>query len=245
MKKILLALLLTGMFCSADAQNRNIVVLGGKSKSTSKKHKRTDGSTAIKVAAANFIAGNLPFCVEKEYNNFALLVGAGPTFKRFLDNSFWSGLLDDEEINYSWGNTSMQSVYNPFSYDSRPKFKYSPGYYFVVNPKYYYNEEGMDGGYFGIQLAMSQYNYKNPSYYGTNFTKSGKDRYTDLMVQWGAQYGEDKFVFEWFTGIGIRFKNEQRYAYGVDFSGNYLEGTALINRSTIHYDLGFRVGFKL
>jgi hypothetical protein len=244
MRFFLIALLLTIYANPNSAQNKSIVVLGGGNKSKITK-KKNYPSMAVKVGALNFITGNLPICFEKEYKNFGLLVGAGPTFRRFLDNSFWSSLLDDEEVNYSWGsNQLLSNVYNPFGIGERPKFTYSPSYYFVVNPKYYYNEEGMDGGYFGVQLAMSQYSYKNQAYNSTIFSEAGRDRYTDILVQWGAQYGDNKFVFEWYNGLGIRFKDELRYAYAFDLNGDLLEGTAQIKRSSIRYELGMRVGFK-
>ncbi|MES2477673.1 MAG: hypothetical protein V4561_01195 [Bacteroidota bacterium] len=244
MKKIFLAILFSGFCSNIDAQNKSIIVLGSNSKSTSKKSKRKDPSMAVKVGALNFIAGNFPVCLEKEFNNFGFLIGGGPTFRRFFDNSFWSSLLEDEDVTYSWGERQMSAVNNPFAYDTRPKFLYSPGYYLVLNPKYYYNEEGMDGGYFGVQYVMSQYNYQTQGYNSTVFSKSGRDRYTDVMVQWGAQYGDNKFIFEWYTGLGVRFKNELRYAYGIDYNSDFVEGTALIKKSSLHYDLGMRVGFK-
>ncbi|MDI9320522.1 MAG: hypothetical protein QM530_08635 [Phycisphaerales bacterium] len=244
MKNFILPLMLLGLCSKVNAQNKSIIVLGRSPKQESKKSKYKESSMAIKFGALNFISGNIPICFEKEYKNFALLVGVGPTFRRFLDNSFWSTLTEEEDIIYSWGETKMSTINNPFDFDTRPKFTYSPSYYLVVNPKYYYNEEGMDGGYFGIQCVMSQYSYKNQGYNSTSFSKSGRDRYTDISVQWGAQYGDNKFVFEWFTGLGIRFKDELRYAYATDDNSNIIEGTAQIKKSSLHFDLGMRVGFK-
>lgn len=256
MKKILLLAVTVAFASFSFAQKKSVIVLGGSkssnSSSNSKHTKYQEPSMAIKVGALNFIAGNLPICFEKEYKNFGFLVGAGPTFRRFYDNSFWSTLLDEDGIEYSWGNNpSIGNVYNPFDYAYRPKFTYSTGYYLVANPRYYYNEEGMDGGYIGIQIVKSQYTYKTsgtsgdyaPSPYSYS-KESGRDRYTDLTVQWGAQYGENKFIFEWFTGMGIRFKDEQRYAFGFDQLGNVVTGTAVVNKASIHFDLGLRMGFK-
>ncbi len=257
MKKTLLLAASIAFVSSSFAQKKSVIVLGGSkssnSNSNSKHTKYQEPSMAIKVGALNFISGNLPICFEKEYKNFGFLVGAGPTCRRFLDNSFGSSLLDESSIEYSWGkNSNISNVHNPFDYaDDRPKFTYSTGYYLIANPRYYYNEEGMDGGYVGIQIVKSQYTYRtsgSSDYYGVNSytydNQTGRDRYTDLTVQWGAQYGENKFIFEWFTGMGIRFKDEERFAFAYDNSNNLITGTANVNKAAIHFDLGLRMGFK-
>lgn len=249
-KNMVKKLILTGLVAffagnTAFAQNKNIVVLGSKKPEESgKKTRKKYPSMAVKVSALNFIAGNLPICFEKEFHNFALLVGAGPTFHRFLDNSYVGSWFDEDAAVFSWGNEEMSSVYNPFTSDIRPKFRYSPSYYLIVNPKYYYNEEGMDGGYIGIQYVMSQYSYKNQDINATAYNQPGRDRYTDILLQWGAQFGDNKMIFEWYNGLGVRFKDELRYAYATDLSGNTREGTAQIKKSSIRYDLGIRIGFK-
>jgi hypothetical protein len=249
MKKYFLAVLLLIAGFPALAQNRNIIVLDGKPAQSGKKKMSSSHSNyptmAVKVAALNFIAGNMPLCFEKEHNNFALLVGAGPTFRRFYDNSILSGLMDEGDETYSWGKKEdLYNVHNPFEVLGEDrKIKYSTGYYFVACPRYYYNEEGLEGGpYIGVQVTMTQYNYKNQNYDETAFDKAGRDRYTDLMLLIGGNYGGERVIFEWFSGAGIRFKDQQRYAYGFDAGSSLVEGTASIKKASVHFELGLRIG---
>jgi hypothetical protein len=248
MKRTLLSIALLGLCSSAFAQNKNIVVLGGSRATQSKnsKHKHKESSMAIKIPAFNFISGNMSICVEKEYKNIGLLVGAGPTFRRFYNDTYLANILDEDQVTYSWAdNPNISSVtMNPFAYDANLKFKYSMGYYFVVNPRYYYNEEGMEGGFFGVQIATSQYNYKTQDFNLKEFNKPGHDRFTDVLVQWGGQYNGEKMLFEFTTGMGLRFKDEQRYAYTYDNNSQLQEGTAEIKKASLRFDIGFRVGFK-
>lgn len=245
MKKLLFFVFALCCLYPAMGQNRNIIVLGGKQAAGTKRYtKKVYPSMAVKLAALNFISGNLPICFEKERNNVALLVGAGPTFRRFYNSNLLGSLFDEGQEVYSWGKKDeLYGVYNPFdSFEPSRQMQYGLGYYLVACPRYYYNEEGLDGPYIGVQVAVSQYNYKSRNYYETAFDKEGRDRFTDVMVLWGAQYGGDRLVFEWFTGAGIRFRDQQRYAYGFDGSNNLVEGTASIKKASIRFELGMRIG---
>lgn len=247
MKKLVLTLSIICAGAGAFAQNKNIVVLGGNKSSNSKKSSKKqspESSMAVKVGVVNFIAGNFPICIEKEYNNFSLLVGAGPTFRRFYNQSWWSTAINEDAVDYSWGDQYNNGAHSAFNSEDEMKYQYTPGYYYVINPRYYYNEEGMEGGYIGFQFDGMQYNYKNQGYGSKAFNKSGRDRYTDVLFQWGHQSDGDHVVFEWFTGLGIRFKDELRYAYTTGNMGEIVEGTGQIKKSSLRFDIGFRVGFK-
>ena len=245
MKKKLLVSLLSLATFPAMAQNKKVVVLGSSSSNSSKKrHKNKEKTMAIKVGALNFITGNLPFYFEKEVQNFGLLIGGGPSFRRFYNGSSVSSAITTADVSYSWGNQNVSSFYNPFSSDIDLKYKYSMGYYFAVSPRYYIQGEGMDGNYVGVQFASMKYNYMNYDYTNTTLNKAGSDQYNDITLQYGAQSGDDGFVFEYYGGIGVRFKNEQRYAYGYDEMNNIVEGTALHKTTGLVFNLGIRLGFK-
>lgn len=86
MKKTILSIAFFSLSSSILAQNKNIVVLGGSKANQSKnsKYKKKESSMAIKIPAFNFISGNFSICVEKEFKNIGLLVGAGPIFVVFI-----------------------------------------------------------------------------------------------------------------------------------------------------------------
>ena len=64
----------------------------------------------------------------------------------------------------------------------------------------------MDGNYVGVQFATMKYNYMNFDYTQMSLSKKGSDQYNDISLQYGAQSGDNGFVFEYYGGIGVRFK---------------------------------------
>lgn len=230
-----------------SAQQKTIVHLGSSnSNGKSIRKKRKYPSHAIKMAPLNFLSGNMPLSFEKELHNFGFQVSAGPTFHRFYDENYLSSGAYSGDPKYVWndGSTAKRDVYdNPFdalSVDAQ----YSPGYTFGAGLRYYYNEEGFDGGYVGFNFNQSRYNYKMMTYSNRSYWLSCTDRFTDFSFQWGYQYCGDHVLMDFYLGAGIRSISASRPVNVDDYSSaTVVEGMAIYDKVAPKMEMGFRIGF--
>lgn len=231
----------------AFAQQKTIVNLSsGNNASKSSKKKRKYPSHAIKMAPLNFLSGNMPLSFEKEFHNFGFQISAGPTFHRFYDESYLGSRAYSGEPKYVWndGATTKRDVYdNPFD-ALTVDAQYSLGYTLGAGLRYYYNEEGFDGGYVGFNFNLARYNYLMMTYSNQSYWLSCSDRFTDFSFQWGYQYCGDHILMDLYLGAGIRSIYASRPVYVDDYSSaTVVEGMAIYDKIAPKMEAGFRMGF--
>jgi len=160
---------------------------------------------AIKFAPFNFLNGNFPIYLEKESSNFGLQVGIGPTFKRYFD--IYSELDHDDGLTLGEGlpDDLLETSFGPsFNIENTVA---SIGLYGTLEGKYYYEEDGLDGSYFGIKGTYYKYNLTRKVDENDFFADSdwsGNDKYRTLSFIWGSQIARDLAIYESFLGVGFR-----------------------------------------
>lgn len=195
---------------------------------------------AIKIAPLNFIGGTLPIYYERAFSNFSFQIGAGPTFKRFVDffdpqaeRSYDGNIRSDGELDE---NIAIYS----FSIDNTEA---KLGYYYSLEPKYYYSEDGFDGNFVGIKFSEFNYNSNVDGFgSGNELSQSGKDKFRTLAVVFGTQTLGDAFASSYFVGTGVNWAYRETYGYDHISGPQLIDGSIIYDKVNLHFEVGFRIG---
>ncbi len=221
------------------------------------KKKRSKEQNIIKVAPLSFISGYIPIYYEREINSFfSIQAGAGVTTRNYLKewvNNF--DLDDNENVKNTWnapGNEGNSSYYSATDYTNR---KSSMGYYFSVQPRIYFGNEGMEGSFLGISYDRSRYNYSSNKIVNGSISSNGDpvfssdtfkeyETISDISANFGTQSLYDRIAVEYTVGVALRTITGRRYAYTNDnLTGQYVDGYSDTKKTTPALTFSIKVGY--
>ncbi|MEJ7625686.1 MAG: hypothetical protein WKF35_02395 [Ferruginibacter sp.] len=141
------------------------------------------------------------------------------------------------------------------NYNSQNEFtnrKSALGYSFSIQPRIYFESEGLGGSFIGISVDKARYNFSSKRIKTGN--NSGDEIFTDeyfsefesisdLAANFGTQTLYDRISIEYAGGIAIRKITGRRYAYTNDNGGNYIEGYSDIKRTSPAFTFSLKVGY--
>ncbi|MGZ5192099.1 MAG: hypothetical protein ACXWCZ_13910 [Flavisolibacter sp.] len=221
-----------------------------------KKKKRSSEQNIIKIAPLGFLFGNIPLFYERSINDFlSVQVGAGVTTRNYL-REWVSNIGEDDNVESADGKTTWNGTQGDYSnYNSANDFenrKSSLGYLFSIQPRIYFESEGLDGYFIALSYEKARYNFSSrmietglaigePKYTDQYFKEY--DDFSDIAVNTGVQTLYDKISVEYTVGVALRSKKGIRYAYTQDYSGNYIDGYTEIKKNAPAFLIGFKIGY--
>jgi hypothetical protein len=223
----------------------------------SKKTKRSSEKNILKIAPLSFISGYIPLYFEREITPFfSLQAGIGITTKNYLKQ--WANNLDFSKnitTQNTWntpGNEGNENYYNGNDYTHRSS---SIGYYFSIQPRIYFENEGMDGAFFGISYDRFRYNTFSDKIVNGSMGQDGNpvfsnERYkeyeniSDISAIFGTQTLYEHIALEYSLGIALRNVSSRQYAYTYDNStGKYIDGYSDQKKTTPAITISIKVGY--
>ncbi len=256
---ILVSMFLT-MYANAqskkDARDSTTTVIIFKTNSKKNNKKRSTENNIIKIAPLGFISGRLPISYEKRISDFfSVQLTVGPTFRNYSRNFFqksWSeGDLYENNNKTSQTNilpSNVKDVTDPlYNFDSR---KASLGYMFSLQPRLYFDNDGMEGSFVAISADFYNYSFNIPGLVNNGAglkhigsSKKESENIFDIMALFGWQTLYDNLSLEYTAGVGLRNITTTKYAAGEDSNGIFHEGFNKFNKNTVSVGLGFKVGY--
>lgn len=216
------------------------------SSTTSKKHKSSE-SNIIKIAPLGLLSGTFPLFYERKITDFLSIQAAGGiTLKNYTRALF----AKEADINYeySWNNSSYYDEAEPlFEFQHRkPKM----GFMASLQPRIYFESEGLEGSFLGLSFDYYKYNFEIPALTGSsgNYTYNGPiqkefENIKDFMVHFGYQSLYDRVTLEYTTAIGLRNVNGSKYAAASTSSSTLIQGTAEYKQTLLNFNIGIKVGY--
>ncbi len=256
MKKILISMMAIAFCFNVSAQD---TVYFAKKKTTSygKDMKRSSEANIIKFAPLSFISGYIPLYYEREITPFfSVQAGAGITTRNYLKE--WANnfdFSDNQNEKNTWNAPGNEGNGNAYSMNDYTNRQSSLGYYFSVQPRIYFENEGMEGSFIGISYDHFRYNMtsdkiKNGTSSSTGYPIFTNDSYkefdniTDISANFGSQALYDHISLEYTVGIALRNVTGTRYAYTNDYNtGQYIDGFSTIKKTTPAFTFSIKVGY--
>ncbi len=233
----------------------------GNSSKRKKKEKVSSELNIIKIAPLSFIGGNLPIYYERSITpTFALQVGVGITMKNYINN-----ILSEKDNGGNGGNNYPSKVINwqdgtlnTYSDQSdntnlELNRKSKTGYLFAIEPKIYFENEGLEGTFISFAFNTAKYNNTvNKIKTGTSTSSNavltsstfeGYEKVSNFLVNYGNQTLYDHISLEYSVGIGLKKVSALNYAFAQENSGKFIEGVGTTDITTVGYNIAFRVGY--
>ncbi len=121
---------------------------------------------------------------------------------------------------------------------------------FTIQPRFYFDSEGLDGSFLGLSFDNYTYNFEIPGIVGNSSSysqkgsiKSENEKISDFMVHFGYQNIYDRLTLEWSTAVGIRNVTGTKYAAGFGTTGALIEGTGTYKQNLLNFNIGLKVGY--
>ncbi len=258
MKKFFLLLFAATICCTAKSQD-TVYFAKNTSANSNKQSKRSKEANIIKIAPLSFIAGYIPLYYEKELNSFlSIQVGGGITTRNYIKG--WLNNMGGDDNNDNLGETKWNVPGNEGNYNMLDAYDYTRrkadiGYYFSVQPRIYFESEGMSGSY--VALSYDYYNYASsqkrivpgpgsgnggPVFSSSSFKEF--EKFSDVMASFGTQTLYDRIALDYSFGIGLRNVKSQHYAYTDSYnSGGYIDGVMESKKTKLAFNLSIKVGY--
>lgn len=258
MKKFILFTLLVCFYSTVSAQDTVYFTKNNSYGNTAKKNKHSAELNIIKISPLSFLSGFVPVYYERELNSFlSIQVGAGITTRNYVKGWF-NNVGDEDNFNQGetqWaapGNEGNSNQLDPYNYTNR---KPVIGFCFSVQPRIYFESEGMDGSFIGI--SYDYYHYANnqklivpgpgngngsPMFSSSTFKEY--EKFSDISAYFGTQTLYDRIALEYSLGVGLRNIKAQQYAYTTDFAtGDYIDGIMNTKKTKLAFNLAIKVGY--
>jgi hypothetical protein len=234
-------------------------------KSSKKRSKNKAGSSSeqniIKIAPLNFIVGVIPFHYERAINEtFSVQIGVGITSSNYIKDAIRIAQSDrNSDVSSTvWNGISidpgLKNENNSSSYKNR---KSSLGYYAALEPRIYFQSEGLDGPFMGLSFSKTRYNSTSkkvvtgltasstPSF--TAGTFDGHETFTDVFVNFGTQTLHDHISIEYSVGVGLRKVTGTEYAFAQDYGSSggtqFIDGVSTLDKTKLGFNLSLKVGY--
>ncbi len=220
-------------------------------------------SNAIKLNILGLFSGMGGLNYERELSRiYSVEVGAGITFCNMSGNIWQNLLIDEDEAGEQKSpnfEVSLDAQDEDYEFDRR---KTKIGTYLTVMPRYYYQEDGFDGNYIGINFQRRTYRYEafgvdsSVSTYG-NFTfingpgnRREFEKQTIIALCWGFTKISKSTLLDFYTSCGVKSIKAERidvgYIEGIPFDPpTEVIGSKMrvINKTSIFFEVGCRFGF--
>ena len=258
-KKVFLVALLLSLIIAdtISAQSKKgsrdsttVIIFNQSSTYSGTKHKKNGENNIIKIAPLGLVSGTFPILYEKSITDFlSLQVGVGLTGK-----NYWrEAVAKDANPNYmypdTWTENENDQADRIYNFDHR---KIKMGYLATIQPRLYFESDGLEGGFIGFSFDYYRYNFEIPGIANnanndlkyTGSAKSEFENIKDFMVHWGSQVLNDKITLEYSLALGLRNINGSKYVYSYNSSNaQLLEGLATYKQTAFNYNIGFKVGY--
>ena len=206
-----------------NAQKKNkysdsstVIIFSQSSKPTGineRKLKKAGEENIIKIAPLGFISGTFPVYYERAITEyFSVQGGLGLTNRNYYREASYKS---SDVIDF---NTSTSASYtydladNLYHFDHRTA---NMGFMFALQPRFYFESEGLDGSFFGVGYQNSRYNFEHQGIVGATGVSNGSAVYggsnksehetlSDLFAVFGWQTLHDRISFESTVELGIR-----------------------------------------
>lgn len=255
MRKIILSGFILILAQHSIAQQTIYFSKDSTTRSTKKKH-RSSELNVVKIAPLTFISGYIPVYYERSITDFfSIQAGLGVTTRNYLRE--WANNFEIGEAKVgtnTWnGQPSFDENYNSLS--SFANRKATLGYFFSIQPRIYFESEGVEGSF--LAISYDRANYKSsakkietgnsgngsgePIFTNSQFAES--ETISDISANFGTQAVYDRITLEYTLGIALRKVSGKKYAYTFDNNGNYIDGFTSLNRTTPAFTFGLRIGY--
>jgi hypothetical protein len=226
------------------------VIIFNTSETKAKKKKASGESNIIKISPLGLLSGTFPLTFERRITDFfSLQVSGGITSKNYSRALFASN--EDAKITYSypWSDENTEDVS-----ESLYKFSYRKaklGYMASVQPRIYFESEGLEGPFLGLSFDYYRYNFDIPGMANEPFDgykqsgpmKEEHENILDYMVHFGTQTLHDRISLEYSFAVGMRSVKGYKYVARYEPLGGLSDGYATYKQNLLNFNVGFKVGY--
>lgn len=256
--KIFFTILISSLFLTfSQAQNEKNdekvrIIKFGDSVVEDENEKEVFNKMAIKFSPTSFIIGNFPLEFERELTElFSVQVGIGLTFKP--GTRYWGDFLHELHFPQFCNNDEVEGPNycdHPYEYTFRTG---KLGYFMSLSGKIFFRQKGFKGRYvapffrYSTRNATIQKVEEGQPYDEVRLDEVEKEfaRNTDFLVRYGIQNYNEKMIWDFFFGLGLRSQNRTRQDLTYDSNQNLVNGTRNLNKLKLRGDLGVRIGLRL
>lgn len=226
------------------------VIIFNQSASRTKSNIKSGEDNIIKIAPLGFVSGTFPILYERRVTDFfSVQLSGGLTNKNYFRTAM---AKDADGIKYTYPDTWDENNTNDVS-EHIYEFNYRKvqmGYMFGVQPRVYFDSDGLEGSFLGLSLDLYRYNFQIPGIVNdanngnkqNGAMQSEHENFKDYMVHFGNQALNDRITLEYTAALGIRNVSGTKYVANGN-SVNNLEGMATYKQTLFNYNLGLKVGY--
>jgi hypothetical protein len=221
-----------------------------------KKQKRSSEQNIIKLSPLSILNGFIPVYYERELNStFAIQAGIGVTSRNYLKEWTNKAQEDNGDLQTTkWSDGTVDDYTDYSDYYNYKQRKSALGYFVAVEPRVYFENEGLEGSFIGLSLSRANYKFNaNKITTGVAVTTSDPkfttgtfaefENITDVLVTYGYQTLYDKVAIEYNLGLGLRKLKGERYAYGQDNSNKWIDGVSTIDKTKLGFNFSIKLGY--
>lgn len=245
-----LMLLISASCVSSQAQEKTDTTKRVVFFSSTPKSKAASSSedNIIKIAPLGILSGRIPVLYERKLTDFlSIQASIGLTSRNYIRINTEGTELSDMKTTYSPLPTGTgDNAESLYSYDNRAS---KIGFMFGLQPRIYFQSDGLEGSFIGVSFDYLKYNYQIPSMTknGSEYSHSGSmvkefETYNELMVNYGFQKIYDNLTLEYGAAIGIRNLKGEKYV-AAEVNSQLVDGLAKYSKSGINFNVFFRVGY--
>ena len=218
--------------------------------SPTKKKKYLGESNIIKIAPLGFVSGVIPVYYERKLTDMiSIQAGAGLTMRNYLRSLMVKSDLGTIDITNNSQTNDIAAPYYEFTYR-----KATTGFMYAIQPRVYFDDEGLEGTFIGLSYTNSKFNFNSQGVTSYNlgtavFNNNMHAEYetlSDIFVTIGSQSLMDKLTTEWTLEFGVRnIKGSKYVAYPkYDNNGNTTvsDGMKDYAKANVFFNIGFKVG---
>ena len=249
--------LIVALFCivSVGASAQEVVYFSDSTTNSGKGRKkgRSTEMNIVKISPLAFLAGIVPIYYEREIKDFlSVQVGAGITMKNYIRG--WTGNMEMNEpkVTKSTWNGVPQSDESMMEINNFEERTYSTGYHVSIQPRIYFESEGLEGSFIGFAFDKSRYNFSTrkvetgPGVFNVEYTNETFKEYDDFMdfnVHFGSQSLYDRISLEYSASICLRNFKGKRYAFNYGEDGGIIDGSQDVKRVGPVFGLTLKLGY--
>jgi hypothetical protein len=250
--------LFISLFSMAQKNNDSTVTIifsGGDRKSSTHAKKKIGQDNIIKLAPTGIFVGQIPIIYERKFTpNISIQLAVGLTNQNYVRTAFARAnqiYKNNATIEYPWAAKSSNSDYvdDIYIFDKR---KAEMGTMFSIQPKFYTDDDALDGAYVGFSYNSYNYKFTMPgAVYSTNgannmvftgATQNEFEKITDFMLHYGRQNINGHFAIEYSTALGLRKISGEKYGATTD-NGKVYDGMIPYSKTLFNYEVAIRVGY--
>jgi len=259
---VVLLNLTTGLTLSAQKKKNqyrdsSTVIIFSQSTKPSQVHKKAGEDNIIKIAPLGFISGTFPIYYERAFTEyFSVQGGLGLTNRNYYRGVSYAA---SDALDFT---DNSSSSYNSDLADGLYKFDHrttNMGFMFAIQPRFYFNSEGLDGSFFGVGYQNLRYNFEHEGVTGATGSdrstaiyggsaKSEHETMSDIFAVFGSQTLHDRISFESTLEMGIRKISGLKYvAYSSQVGSNYVvldqNQFQEYSQTKFYFNIGIKVGY--